>query len=65
MTTPTVEEKYEWLCKQLRVQSVDLWENDALLVMKRRSIYFQFSSDQVPDTVDSAVILAMRENNNG
>lgn len=69
--TPTLQEKYDWLCKQLEITDPDHWEKDATLRLKNsypettcgdacRSLYFQFSDTDYPDTIDEAVVLAMR-----
>lgn len=58
----TVEEKYAYLLKHLKITDIDWWENDALLALPDR-IYFQFPSSWLahPEllTVDAAVECAM------
>lgn len=52
----TTEDKYEWLCRQLKIVHVDLWEKDALVSMPEM-LYFQFYD--CPTTVDAAIVAAM------
>ena len=58
----TVEEKYAYLLKHLKITDIDWWESDALLVMPDK-IYFQFPSCWMNDptllTVDAAIEAAM------
>lgn len=54
---PTLQQKYDFLCRFFKVTDIDLWENDALLKLDTTNsvIYFQFSKgDGYPD-VDTAV----------
>lgn len=62
MPKPTVEEKYAYLLKHLKVVEIDWYENDAELALPK-SIYFQFPTNlEVTDlTVDLAVEAAMND----
>lgn len=56
---PTIEEKYEFLCKFLEVDCVSLWEQDGhIRMLLNGNIYFQF--DKEPTTVDEAIVCAMK-----
>ena len=63
MTTYTTQQKYDFLCAQLRVRHLDYCENDGLIVLKP-SIYFQFPVEMPPGSVDGAIIEAMRDGRN-
>lgn len=54
---PSLQEKYDFLCDKLAITAVDHWEQDALLSTEDK-IYFQFS--EAPETVDEAVLLAIK-----
>lgn len=59
LTMPTLQEKYDFLLRHLKVVHVDLWENDALLELDSQ-LYFQFSDkpdlENIDDHVANAVI---------
>lgn len=49
---PTLQQKYDFLCQQLIIKHVDLWEQDAQLELKN-PIYFQFN--ELPENIDDAL----------
>lgn len=53
----SLQEKYDFICRQLAIKHVDHWEKDGLLELKPR-IYFQF--DIAPMTVDEAIEMAIK-----
>lgn len=65
MMEPTLQQKYDWLCKQMRVRDIDVFECDALLAHKGITTYFQFpTQEEFPISVDRAIIHAMQEETN-
>jgi hypothetical protein len=57
---PTLQQKYDWLLKQLKVTDVDAFERNAL-VRLRNAIYFQFSDAKDIIDMDKVVTQAMKD----
>lgn len=55
---PTLQEKYDFICNQLKMTDIDYYEGDGLLQLKS-SIYFQLNNVTVPESIDHAIINAI------
>lgn len=57
---PSTEEKYKFLCAQLRISDLDLLDCPDGFLRLKKPIYFQCDLRRVPQTVDEAVVAAIR-----
>ena len=55
----TTEQKYEWLCSNLKITNIDYWEHDALISLPN-NLYFVARNINEVATIDQAVEIAMR-----